>query len=423
MQVAARPYLAAGVALFGASAIAMSPIAPPMPDIAVPAVSSAAVSLSAATDPIQAYADLFANTIANVSALIGTEVTDPAPVLLQVITNQLTTAGSLFTALQGSATALGNALDPSNPWSIPSLLQASLTDLLAGNINGAVSNLWSAFLTPVAGAVLPLLEPAINAIRQPVQNLANVLSNPAIVALPALGLLNVAYRTVTVAGNVGQDIVDSATAGDALRVVNAMLGGPAVVADAFLNGDALGGGVFGPSLGLLSTLRQARELIAAAITPPAADAAITPPAADAARTAADATLTSAAKVVTLDVSPKAAVVSPAPAAAPVEAAPVVAAPAETETAAGDSAATKSPSSASTPVVKDSLKAEPGKALSTNRSGSAKQVREGLQGSVKSVTDGLKKATEGLSGKSAKAGKHRAANSGGGSSSSGSGDAS
>jgi hypothetical protein len=414
MQVAARPYLAAGVALFGASAIAMSPVAPPMPDIAVPAVSSAAVSLSAATDPIQAYADLFANTIANVSALIGTEVTDPAPILLQVITNQLTTAGSLFTALQGSATALGNALDPSNPWSIPSLLQASLTDLLAGNINGAVSNLWSAFLTPVAGAVLPLLEPAINAIRQPVQNLANVLSNPAIVALPALGLLNVAYRTVTVAGNVGQDIVDSATAGDALGVVNAMLGGPAVVADAFLNGDALGGGVFGPSLGLLSTLRQARELIAAAITPPAADAA---------RTAADATLTSAAKVVTLDVSPKSAVVSPTPAAAPVEAAPVVAAPAETETAAGDSAATKSPSSVSTPVVKDSLKAEPGKALSTNRSGSAKQVREGLQGSVKSVTDGLKKATEGLSGKSAKAGKHRAANSGAGSSSSGSGDAS
>ncbi|MFV8173839.1 hypothetical protein [Mycolicibacterium peregrinum] len=414
MQVAARPYLAAGVALFGASAIAISPVAPPMPDIAVPAVSSAAVSLSAATDPIQAYADLFANTIANVSALIGTEVTDPAPILLQVITNQLTTAGSLFTALQGSATALGNALDPSNPWSIPSLLQASLTDLLAGNINGAVSNLWSAFLTPVAGAALPLLEPAINAIRQPVQNLANVLSNPAIVALPALGLLNVAYRTVTVAGNVGQDIVDSATAGDALGVLNAMLGGPAVVADAFLNGDALGGGVFGPSLGLLSTLRQARELIAAAITPPAADAA---------RTAADATLTSAAKVVTLDVGPKAAVVSPAPAAAPVEAAPVVAAPTESETAAGDSAATKSPSSVSTPVVKDSVKAEPGKTLSTNRSASAKQVREGLQGSVKSVTDGLKKATEGLSGKRAEAGKHRAANSGGGSSSSGSGDAS
>ncbi|WP_454791462.1 hypothetical protein [Mycolicibacterium lutetiense] len=409
MQVAAHPYLAAGVALFGASAIAISPVAPPMPDITVPAVSSAAVNLSAATDPIQAYAELFANTIANVSTLIGKEVTDPAPVLLQVITNQLSTAGSLFTALEGSATALGNALDPSNPWSIPSLLQASLTDLLAGNINSAVANLWSAFLTPVAGAVLPLLEPAINAIRQPVQNLANVLSNPAIVALPALGLINVVYRTITVAGNVGQEIVDSAKAGDPLGVVNAMLSSPAVIADAFLNGDALGGGVFGPSLGLLSTLRQARDLIAGAITPPPVETA---------RSAADATLTSAAKVVTLDVSPKAATASPAPAAVPVEAAP-----AETSTATDDSAAADHASNAATTVVKDSLKAEPGKTLSTKQSASAKQVREGIQGSVKNVTDGLKKAAEGLSGKSAKAGTHRAANSGGGSSSSGSSDAS
>ncbi|MFV8050197.1 hypothetical protein [Mycobacterium sp. 48b] len=408
MQVAAHPYLAAGVALVGAGAIAISPVAPPMPDITIPAVSAAEVNLSAATDPIQAYADLFANTIANVSTLIGQEVTDPAPVLLQVITNQLSTAGSLFIALEGSATALGNALDPSNPWSIPSLLQDSLTDLLAGDINSAVANLWSAFLTPVAGAALPLLEPAINAIRQPVQNLANVLSNPAIVAIPALGLINVAYRTITVAGNVGQEIVDSATAGDPLGVVNAMLSSPAVIADAFLNGDELGGGVFGPSLGLLSTLRQAREMIAAAITPPAAEEA---------RAATAATLPSAAKVVTLNVSPKAAAASQAPAAQ------VDTTPSETASAADASAAADTSSGVTTRVVKDSLKAEPGKTLSTKRSASAKQVRDGVQGTVKNVTDGLKKAAEGLSGKSTKAGKHATGKSGGASSSSGSSDAS
>lgn len=406
MQIAGHPYLAAGVALVGASAIAISPVAPPMPDISVPAVSSADVSLSAATDPIQAYADLFANTIANVSTLIDTEVTDPAPVLLQVITNQLSTAGSLYTAFEGSATALGNALDPSNPWSIPSLLQASLTDLLAGDINSAVANLWSAFLTPVAGAVLPLLEPAIDAIRQPVQNLANVLSNPAIVALPALGLLNVAYRTVTVAGNVGQEIVDSATAGDALGVVNAMLSSPAVIADAFLNGDALGGGVFGPSVGLLSTLRQAREMIAAAITPPPVESA---------RSAADATVSAATKVVTLDVSPKAAAASPAPVAAT-----AAAAPSETTASAADASATAETSDGvATSVVKDSLKAEPGKTLSTKRSASAKQVRDGIQGTVKNVTDGLKKAAEGFSGKGAKASKRTAGKTRGAASASGS----
>lgn len=409
MQVAARPYLAAGVALFGASAIAISPVAPPMPDIAVPAVSSAAVNLSAATDPIQAYVQLFTNTFTNVSTLIGEELADPAPILRQVIANQISTATSLGTALQEAAMSLGNSLDPANPYSIPSLLQLAITELLSGDINGAVEYTWSAFLTPVVGAGLPLLEPITAAIRQPIQNLLNVVDTQLAVVMPLLGTLNVVYRTFTVAGNVGQDIVDAATAGDPLGVVNAMLSGPATIGDAFLNGDALGGGVFGPSLGLLSTLRQAREMIAAAITPPAPEEA---------RMAADATLRPAAKVVTLDVGPKAAVASPTPATAPVEAAP-----AETETAADDSAATTSSSQVSTPVVKDSLKAEPGKTLSTKRSASAKQVREGIQGSVKNVTDGLKKAAEGLSGKSAKAGEHRAANSGGGSSSSGSSDAS
>ncbi|NOR03741.1 hypothetical protein HGK72_27200 [Mycolicibacterium fortuitum] len=403
MQVAAHPYLAAGVALIGASAIAISPVAPPMPDITVPAVSSAEVSLSAATDPIQAYVQLVTNTFTNVSTLIGQELADPAPILRQVIDNQIATAVSLGTALQDSAVALGNALDPSNPYSIPSLLQLAVSNLLSGDINGAVANAWSAFLTPVVGVGLPLLEPITAAIRQPIQNVLNVVDTQLAVVMPLLGALNVAYRTITVAGNVGQEILDSATAGDALAVVSTMLSSPAVIADAFLNGDELGGGVFGPSLGLLGTLRQAREMIAAAITPPAAEAAVA---------ATDTTLRSAPKLVTLDVAPATEKAAPAvsEAAVTAETAPAPAASTDEDT----------PSKATTPVAKDSLKAAPGKTLSTKRSASAKQVRENIQGSVKNVTDGLKKAAEGLSGNSAKAGKHRAAKSGAGSSSSGSG---
>lgn len=403
MQVAAHPYLAAGVALIGASAIAISPVAPPMPDITVPAVSSAEVSLSAATDPIQAYVQLVTNTFTNVSTLIGQELADPAPILRQVIDNQIATAVSLGTALQDSAVALGNALDPSNPYSIPSLLQLAVSNLLSGDINGAVANAWSAFLTPVVGVGLPLLEPITAAIRQPIQNVLNVVDTQLAVVMPLLGALNVAYRTITVAGNVGQEILDSATAGDSLAVVSTMLSSPAVIADAFLNGDELGGGVFGPSLGLLGTLRQAREMIAAAITPPAAEAA---------GAATDTTLRSAPKLVTLDVAPATEKAAPAvsEAAVTAETAPAPAASTDEDT----------PSKATTPVAKDSLKAAPGKTLSTKRSASAKQVREDIQGSVKNVTDGLKKAAEGLSGNSAKAGKHRAAKSGAGSSSSGSG---
>ncbi|MGV0772546.1 hypothetical protein [Mycobacterium syngnathidarum] len=406
MQVAGHPYLAAGVALVGASAIAISPVAPPMPDITVPAVSSAEVSLSAATDPIQAYMQLFTNTVTNVSTLIGDELADPAPILRQVIDNQIATAVSLGSALQDSAVALGNALDPSNPYSIPSLLQSALSDLLSGDINGAVANAWSAFLTPVVGVGLPLLEPITAAIRQPIQNVLNVVDTQLAVVMPLLGALNVAYRTLTVAGNVGQEILDSATAGDPLGVVNTMLSSPAVITDAFLNGDELGGGVFGPNLGLLGTLRQAREMIAAAISPPATEAA---------GSATDTTLRSAAKVVTLDVAPTTEKALPAPAAVP-------AAPEAAETAPAPVAADEDvPSKATAPVVRDSLKAEPGKTLSTKRSASAKQVREDVQGAVKNVTDGLKKAAEGLGGKSTKTGKH--AKSSGGSPSSGSSSAS
>lgn len=404
MHVAAHPYFTAGVAFLGAGAIAISPVAPPMPDITVPAVSSAAVNLSAATDPIQAYVDLFTNTFTNVSTVIGEELGDPAPILRQIIANQISTAESLGAALQDSAVSLGNSLDPSNPYSIPSLLQLAISDLLSGDINGAVANAWSAFLTPVVGAGLPLLEPITAAIRQPIQNLLNVVDTQLAVVMPLLGTLNVVYRTITVAGNVGQEIVDSATAGDPLGVVNAMLGSPAVIADAFLNGDELGGGVFGPNLGLLGTLRQAREMIAAAITPPVTEES---------RAAADATLAPAAKLVTLDVAPKAAA-APAPAVAPIQQAPAETAPAAEDSAAPDTSA------GATTVVKDSVKAEPGKTLSTKRSTSAKQVREGLKGTVKNVTDGIKKAADGLGGKSTTAGKH--AKSGADSSSSGSSSA-
>lgn len=386
MQVAARPYLTAGVAFLGASAIAVSPVAPPMPDITVPAIASAHVELSAATSPFEAYLALVTNTVTNLQTTLAAEFEDPVPILRQVIANQITTVTNLGEGLQGAAEGLANILDPANPVGIPAQLQQALTDLLAGNITGAVANAWGAMLSPVLNAGLPLLEPITAAIRQPVQNLLNVVDTQLAVVLPLLGALNVGYVTVSTAAQVGQDIVDSIRAGDPLGAANAMLGGPAVITDAFLNGGDLGGGVFGQSLGLLSTLRQAREMIAAAITPPAEEEA---------GAAANATLASAAKVVTLDVSPQAAAVPAAPAAP--QAAPAADIPAETAPAAAETA----PTSVTTPVVKKSLKAEPGKtgALTDQRTKAVKQVRDEVQGAVKGMTDGLKKAAEGLGGKS------------------------
>ncbi|BBX91178.1 hypothetical protein H5U98_07975 [Mycolicibacterium boenickei] len=390
MQLAARPYLAAGVSLLGAGAIAISPVAPPMPDITVPAISAAQVNLSAATDPIQAYIDLFTNTFTNVQARIGDELADPAPILQQVVANQIDSATGIATALQAAGESLAKSLDPSNPFSFPAKFQEAFEELSAGNIEGAVSAVWQAVLLNALGlaGLLPAMQ---HAIAQPVVNLGKVLSDPQVLLGPVIGLLVPVYATLSTSASAAQDIVDAARAGDPLGVLSAMAAAPAVIGDAMINEGLLG------TSGLVAILRNTREYVATLIAPPDTETA-----------AVTAAPLAKATTVTLDVAPQ------APAAAPV-AAPAEAAPAETAPAAEDSAAAGTSSDVTTPVVKDSLKAEPGKTLSTKRSTSAKQVRDGVQGAVKNVTDGLKKAAEGLSGKSSTAKKAS-----GGSSSSGAG---
>ncbi|KUI28323.1 hypothetical protein AU196_17175 [Mycobacterium sp. IS-1742] len=86
MELRLRPYATAGVALVGASAIAMAPVAPPLPDIKI---SSPSVNLSAVIDPITPWVDVFENAEANLAGLIEDWAEAPFPVLQQVIVNQL----------------------------------------------------------------------------------------------------------------------------------------------------------------------------------------------------------------------------------------------------------------------------------------------------------------------------------------------
>jgi hypothetical protein len=52
MHAAVRPYATAGVALVGASVIAVSPIVPPLPDVHV---HNPAAQLAVLADPFHAY--------------------------------------------------------------------------------------------------------------------------------------------------------------------------------------------------------------------------------------------------------------------------------------------------------------------------------------------------------------------------------
>src|SRR5690349_637904 len=92
VQISVRSYLTAGVALAGASAIALTPISPvtaaaPEALMSRAAVSTASVQLSAFSNPFTPYVDLVGNTIGNV-AYIGTEwLSQPFPFLGQSISN------------------------------------------------------------------------------------------------------------------------------------------------------------------------------------------------------------------------------------------------------------------------------------------------------------------------------------------------
>ena len=86
MHAAIRPYATGGIALVGASVIAVSPIAPPLPDIHLPnpAHVAASVELAAATS----YAQVFQEAVANAQALLTTFMANPTPILSQIAKNQ-----------------------------------------------------------------------------------------------------------------------------------------------------------------------------------------------------------------------------------------------------------------------------------------------------------------------------------------------
>src|ERR1700710_2502777 len=98
MQIAVRPHIAAGVALLGAGVIAVSPMAPPVPDIHLPSISTAANSLVALTSPLNlgdSYNEVLQAAIANIQGLITNVVDDPTPILSKIIADQSASLSNL----------------------------------------------------------------------------------------------------------------------------------------------------------------------------------------------------------------------------------------------------------------------------------------------------------------------------------------
>ncbi|KUI37267.1 outer membrane porin GjpA [Mycobacterium sp. GA-2829] len=88
MELRLRPYAAAGVAVVGASAIALAPVAPPLPDDI--RIANPAVSLSATIDPLTPWEQLLEDAADNAAGLVDFWAEAPFPVLQQILANQVT---------------------------------------------------------------------------------------------------------------------------------------------------------------------------------------------------------------------------------------------------------------------------------------------------------------------------------------------
>ncbi len=276
MQTAVRSSLTTGVALIGAGVIALSPVThQPTPDLHLPALHTSAVQLAAQVNPITQWGQLITEALQNTKGLVTGVIADPAPVLGQVVRNQIASAVAVGGSVRDYLVAVGQQLGTT-----PESLNQAFQQLAAGHVADAVQTLYSAVLTPF---VLPILTTSIltdvqAAFRKPVQNMLNVIDT-AITAPNGLGwvltaglpLLAVMSDVVTATGDGLQNVVNAFSAKNLGAVVNAIVAMPGSITGALLNGyNGDGAGILGPN-GIIQGLRNALGVIATAITP------VTPP--------------------------------------------------------------------------------------------------------------------------------------------------
>lgn len=249
MQLAARSYLAAGVALVGASAIAVSPVAPSTPQVHAP------VALTAAIDnPVTVFAPVATATQELISSVIERQTSNPAPILRQLGANAVAGYQSFMstppawliayaltdvvvgaqefgpnlnnfaTVTSESLTALATILGDMGE-GLPALLQAVGAQLAAGNPNGAIDAIMLAGLQPGVDLLMKVLTPEMNAIGQLLrvpQPITDAMTN---------AVIGVALGAIASTVGIGFDL------GDPQPVVKGFIAGVQTVLDGAASGD------------------------------------------------------------------------------------------------------------------------------------------------------------------------------------------
>ncbi|QIV82476.1 hypothetical protein [Mycolicibacterium frederiksbergense] len=157
MQLTMKPYVTAGVALAGASVIAVAPIAP-RADLHLPSVNLAASienPITVFTPVVNAAGDLIRETL-------QAEFADPFPILRQVFANQRYTVSKLLAAINGGGAALTELVQ-----GLPAALQAAGAILRTGDVNGAIDSLVASGLGPILNFITGVTVPLQDALERP----------------------------------------------------------------------------------------------------------------------------------------------------------------------------------------------------------------------------------------------------------------
>lgn len=228
MYVSTRSYLTAGIAAFGAGAIALAPVqplpaAPPLPSALT---STLAVNLAASIDPITPWIETLQAAGDNISGLFTDWAEAPFPIIAQVIANQITYLGELpdIGAILGQVVDnVGNAIrapfaaDPAN------ISDAQIDPPLPRLVQLAIGGNTRQNVYPLIGLLAPALEPIAEFATTPISGLLVGAIGP--IVGPALALVNSVSA-----------IIEALGASDFTGALNALINIPANVVNAFLNG-------------------------------------------------------------------------------------------------------------------------------------------------------------------------------------------
>ncbi|UNB93317.1 hypothetical protein [Mycobacterium malmoense] len=296
MDLAARPHITAGVALASAAVIAAGPIAQHLPDFHLtrhlPEVSVSDISLTdAATStvdlfggvqsqlaslangaaaaalpapptglplPVQTWVDTFATAGTNLQKLYNGW--NPPAALLQQFAANLVEYGNIYVgAYQTAAQDSINYIFGAKASDLGPLLHTAFTDLISGNVQTGLNDLWTALYSNTFTNILYPLEAILKIPVDITQNLANATDSLLTGGVTELGSLALGFPTyLEEAFSKGaQAVVTSWDSGNYLGAATNLLNIPGAVAYQFLNGTIAkypSYGLLTQNFGVLNTL-------------------------------------------------------------------------------------------------------------------------------------------------------------------------